>query len=152
MPPDPLDLLGQHSAHWAGNINVLVGRKATERHAADALRFYAGRLNKALLLVGNHLPDAYTFGLTGEVASWNLQLSAYVVRSGSRPAEQIRKVELGRPYDASGPFLVGLSVLPPATCERGELAVHVTQRSTGRTAIVEFSLDATARGPGCYTA
>jgi hypothetical protein len=33
-------------------------------------------------------------------------------------------------------------------CCRGE--VHVEQRSTGKEAIVEFSLDARAAGPGCF--
>jgi len=43
-----------------------------------------------------------------------------------------------------------LALVPPAACRRGSVAVHVEQRSTGRVAVVEFSLDAAAAGPGCY--
>jgi hypothetical protein len=43
-----------------------------------------------------------------------------------------------------------LALQPPATAEAGQVEVHVRQRSTGRTAVVEFSLDARAAGPGCY--
>lgn len=48
--------------------------------------------------------------------------------------------------------LVELSVVPPEGCQQGELHVHVTQRSTGKEkeAVVEFSLDPRAAGPGCY--
>jgi hypothetical protein len=44
-----------------------------------------------------------------------------------------------------------LALRPPADCEARSVEVHVTQRSTGQTAVVEFSLDPTAAGPGCYT-
>ena len=32
-----MGLPGQSGAHWAGNINVLIGKKAVERHLAQAL-------------------------------------------------------------------------------------------------------------------
>jgi hypothetical protein len=45
-----------------------------------------------------------------------------------------------------------LAMRPPVVCEEGNLAVHVTQRSSGKKAAVEFNLDPTAQGPGCYAA
>jgi hypothetical protein len=47
--------------------------------------------------------------------------------------------------------MVALTVHPPKECSEDEAEVHVTQRSTGEVAIVEFSLDPNAAGPGCYT-
>jgi hypothetical protein len=43
-----------------------------------------------------------------------------------------------------------LALCPPADCTAAALEVHVTQRSTGQSAVVEFSLDPNAAGPGCY--
>jgi len=39
---------------------------------------------------------------------------------------------------------------PPSDCEQGVIEVRVCQRSTGRHAMVEFSLDPRAVGPGCF--
>jgi hypothetical protein len=44
-----------------------------------------------------------------------------------------------------------MAVQPPADCQAGKLEVHVTRRSCGKQAIVEFDLDPTAQGSGCYT-
>jgi hypothetical protein len=44
-----------------------------------------------------------------------------------------------------------LALRPPKDAGAGAFAVHVTQRSTGQEAVVEFSLDPAAAGPGCYT-
>ncbi|HEX4611091.1 MAG TPA: hypothetical protein VH092_23070, partial [Urbifossiella sp.] len=49
---------------------------------------------------------------------------------------------------ASGMLL--LAVNPPAKAREGVVNVHVRQESSGREAVVEFTLDASARGPGCY--
>ena len=54
-------------------------------------------------------------------------------------------------YPTLGPFYVILQIRPPASCECGQIDVHVTCRSTGEKAIVEFSLDPSAQGTGCYT-
>jgi len=43
-----------------------------------------------------------------------------------------------------------LALQPPKNCPAGTIKVHVTQRSTGRIAVVEFSLDPRAAGRGCY--
>lgn len=152
LPPDPMDLLGRANEHWAGNINVFVGNEVTERHVADALRIYPGRINKAALLVGNGQRDVYTFGITGDGTAWKAELFAQVIHLKDMLTEFMGRIALGTPRTVDGLFVVVLSIEPPATCERGELAVHVTRGSTGQTAMVEFSLDAAAQGPGCYTA
>jgi hypothetical protein len=46
--------------------------------------------------------------------------------------------------------LMMLMICPPSGCSRGTVEVEVEQRSTGQSAIVEFSLDPKAAGPGCY--
>ncbi len=46
--------------------------------------------------------------------------------------------------------LVFMALRPPANCREANVEVHVTQRSTQETAVVEFSFDARAAGPGCY--
>ena len=38
----------------------------------------------------------------------------------------------------------------PPVVVRADVEVHVTQRSTRKTAVVEFSFDPRAVGPGCY--
>jgi len=43
-----------------------------------------------------------------------------------------------------------LALRPPQVCVQGNALVHVEQRSNGKRAVVEFSLDAHARGPGCF--
>jgi hypothetical protein len=49
---------------------------------------------------------------------------------------------------ASG--LILLALKPPEHAEAGAVNVHVQQQSTGKEAIVEFTLDPEADGPGCY--
>ena len=46
--------------------------------------------------------------------------------------------------------MVLLTLCPPADARAGTVEVHVTQRSTGQEAVVEFSLDPAAAGRGCY--
>jgi hypothetical protein len=43
-----------------------------------------------------------------------------------------------------------LALCPPKDCGSGTVEVHVEQRSTGQSAVVEFSLDPNAAGPGCF--
>ena len=52
------------------------------------------------------------------------------------------------PLGGGHPILLRME--PPAECETGSLDVHVRQRSTGKSAVVEFSMDPRAMGPGCY--
>jgi hypothetical protein len=49
-------------------------------------------------------------------------------------------------------MMVVLAVRPRVVCENGNLEVHVKRRSSQKTAVVEFDLDPTAQGAGCYIA
>ena len=49
-------------------------------------------------------------------------------------------------------MVVVLAVCPPVVCEEGNVQVQVTRRSCQKTAVVEFNLDPTAQGAGCYVA
>lgn len=151
LPQDLTALFGCPGAHWAGNINVLVGATAVERHRAEALRIYPGKANMAMLIVGNGLRDAYSFELRGDGAAWQTQLTAIVLERMFGPAKPSQTLKLGHLYEVAGMLVVQLLMYPPADAECGEVAVQVTRKSTGRTALVEFSLDAAAQGPGCYT-
>ena len=151
LPGDPLSLLARPSPHWAGNINIHIGRQAVERHLARALRIYPGRTNLAVFIVGDRR-DEYQFTLAGSGASWDAALfdctnlpsfKATSTRSHAIPLRQWIRLEKFR--------AILLAISPPHVCEQGSVEVHVRQRSTGKDAIVEFSLDANAAGAGCYT-
>lgn len=147
LPLDPLRLLGRGSVYWAGNLNIFIGGKATERHTARALRVYPGRTNMAMFIVGQG-PDTYSFSLEGAAAAWKTKLYNSMfpfARPGNQPP-----IELGRWVQFNGPAVLLMAMMPPADCREGAVEIHVTQKSTGRNAVVEFSLDARAQGPGCY--
>jgi hypothetical protein len=147
---DLFRLLGQGGFHWAGNLNVFIGGKDVERHLAQALRVYPGRTNLAMFVVGSHRKDAYAFHLTGDAADWDARL--FDMSRAESCALDVRTA------DAVGDdeWLelrcggVMLALVPPPDARAGSIAVHVRQSSTGREAVVEFSLDASAAGPGCY--
>jgi len=151
LAPDLGDLLGRGQPHWAGNINVFVGIRPVERHLARALRVYPGRTNLAMFLVGGPgRPDAYAFNTVGLAADWKAALydvthnRSLLVDPSDVPIEETQWVESERG------LMVMLATHPPAGCKSGNVAVQVTRRSSGKTAVVEFDLDPTARGTGCY--
>ncbi|HWB11802.1 MAG TPA: hypothetical protein VG826_21405 [Pirellulales bacterium] len=153
LPADPFELLGHRNPHWAGNLNVFVGDRAVERHLGRALRIYPGRVNLAFFIVGSSR-DAYAFELTGKGAHWDAALFnplghrrlGTLVPNLSRcdPLSNREWIDI----EQRAPLL--LAIRPPNNCDTGDIAVHVTQRSSGRTAVVEFSLDPHAAGPGCF--
>jgi hypothetical protein len=150
LPPDLLDLVGQDHPHWAGNINVFIGARAVERHMAKALRVYAGRTNLAMFVVGDQRRhDAYAFELVGLAPDWQAALydistnRTLLVNPAQPPIQPSEWLEF-----AGG--LMMLATRPPAGCQVGNLEVQVTRRSDGTTATVEFSLDPSAQGAGCY--
>jgi hypothetical protein len=154
LPPDLWELLGREQPHWAGNINVFVNHRTVERHVARALRIYSGRTNLAMFVVGGPgKRDAYAFDLVGLASDWTAALHSMsgaktlVVGSSDEPVQKGKWVEADR-----GLMLVMLAVRPPMICEEGKLQVHVTRRSCGKKAVVEFDLDPTAQGAGCYVA
>jgi hypothetical protein len=145
LPADPFALLGQAQRHWAGNLNVFIGGKATERHLAQALRIYPGVVNMAMFVVGSGR-DVYRFELRGIGANLldMMQLASLALdgQGGRVPLEE------WVPLDGRAVLL--LAVRPPEDATAGTVEVVVTQRSTGHETVVEFSLDRTAAGPGCF--
>ncbi len=151
LPADLMDLMGRPGLHWAGNLNVFVGGRAVERHLAQALRVYPGRANVAMFVVGSGR-DAYRFHIAGAGADWKARLYAATewnwVFAGSESGKP--PITEGRWIQTRSQCLMMLSLEPPADCGAGAVAVHVKQRSTGQEAVVEFSLDPRAAGPGCF--
>jgi hypothetical protein len=151
LPSDPLQLLSRANPHWAGNINVLIGRQAVERHLAQALRIYPGRTNLAVFFVGDHR-DEYRFALSGSGAAWEVSLFD---STDFASLTQARSSQHGIPYGKWIPMegcrLILLAICPPPDAACGSSEIHVGQRSTNRDAVVEFSLDANAAGAGCYS-
>jgi hypothetical protein len=151
LAQDLWDLVGRGQPYWAGNINVFIGKKAVERHRAQALRIYPGRTNMAMFVVGGFgKRDAYSFALAGVNADWNTTLYEGTNKRDLLLSPSDAPIEAKKWVESPGGLMVMLATQPPADCKTANLEVHVTQRSTGETAIVEFSMDATAKGPGCY--
>jgi hypothetical protein len=151
LAPDLWDMVGRGQPHWAGNINVFIGREPVERHLAQALRIYPGRTNMAMFLVGDRgRRDAFAFELVGLNADWKAMLydattnKSLVTNAADIPIEEMQWVE------SNTGLMVMLATQPPADRKTGNLEVHVTRRSCGKTAVVEFSMDSAAKGPGCY--
>ena len=151
LAPDLSDLLGRGQPHWAGNINVFVGNRPVERHLSKALRVYPGRANLAMFVVGDPgKRDAYSFELVGLEPDWKAVLydmknnQGLLVNPSAVPIEETQWVE------SDGGLMLMLATHPPADCRTGNLEVHVTRQSSRKTAVVEFDLDPTAQGPGCY--
>lgn len=150
LPPDLLELLGRRNPHWAGNLNVFLGGRQVERHVAKALRVYPGRVNLALFCVGCGR-DAYKLCLKGEGANWETALyDGTIGRSLVVDPSRSDRISEGTWLETRGTRLVVLALCPPSGCSKGSLDVHVTQRSSGRTATVEFTFDPRADGPGCF--
>jgi hypothetical protein len=152
LAPDLWDYLGRGQPHWAGNINVFVGARSVERHLAKALRVYPGRTNLAMFIVGGREEsDAYAFDIVGLTPDWKAGLfdmtnqTTLLVGSPDTPIQDVEWVE------ASGSLMVMLATHPPADCGEGNVEIHVKRRSCQKTAVVEFNLDPTAQGAGCYS-
>lgn len=151
LAPDLGDLLGRGQPHWAGNINVFVGIRPVERHLARALRVYPGRTNLAMFLVGSPgRPDAYAFNMVGLASDWKAALYDVTHHRCLLVDPSVVPIEETQWAESNGGLVVMLATHPPAGCESGNVAVHVTRQSSGKTAMVEFNLDPTAQGTGCY--
>ena len=151
LAPDLMELVGRGQPYWAGNLNIFIGSKAVERHLARALRIYPGRTNLAMFMVGGGgKRDAYSFNVVGLSASWETTLydvtnaQTLLIDSSSAPIDEKQWVE------SAGGLMIMLAVHPPADCGEGALEVHVTRRSSQKAAVVEFDLDPSAQGSGCY--
>ncbi|HYH69077.1 MAG TPA: hypothetical protein VD866_30565 [Urbifossiella sp.] len=146
---DVMGVFGLGSLHWAGNINLFFPKVDVERHTAMALRVYPGRTNLAMFVVGTGPADRYKLELSGTGTAWNPRLFDTLPQFA--PAEAARHDPLtdDRWHRLSSGMLV-LTVDVPAAAREGAVNVHVRQESSGREAVVEFTLDAAAAGPGCY--
>jgi hypothetical protein len=141
LTPSIFDLLARPGLNWVGNLYVFVNHRGVERHLAHGLRVRPGIWNSALFLVGNYGNDAYSFRILGDGIAWSARLFAMLSSA---------MIEEGRWIPGSRARSVNLRFYPPVSSSRGKIDVEVTQRSTGRKAVVEFSLDAAASGPGCF--
>lgn len=152
LPADLFEMLGHANSHWAGNLNVFVGERAVERHLARALRIHPGQVNFASFIVGSGR-DAYAFELHGDGADWDAALYHTLARGLSALSQSFDETDVIGEREwveiEQQVFLI-LAIRPPSDCGSGNVDVRVTQRSTGRTAVVEFSLDPQAAGPGCF--
>src|SRR5262249_20150280 len=141
LPADLMEMLLQETPHWVGNINVLVGNQAVERHLAKALRVYPGRVNMAWFFVGSGGRDCYAFRSGGRGGDWRARLfdmtarQSLVLDVGTNPG-----IIPGQWIPTDGTRFLLLALKVPDTCQAGTVEVHVCQQSTGRTAVVEFSL------------
>jgi hypothetical protein len=147
LDEDPFDVLGRSQPRWAGNINVWVGRRPVERHMAPRLRIYPGRANVAAFCVGDRR-ERYAFRIERPDDAWLVELSD--MRRGTRIDWTRHTWEGPQWLELDGLTYLLCAVRPPLDCEAGGLEVHVTQRSSGQTAVVELDLDPRAAGPGCY--
>jgi hypothetical protein len=150
LPPNPFDLLIGPNTHWAGNLNVFIGRQAVERHMTKSLRIVPERTNVVMFVVGCG-PDSYRFDLVGVASSWN----AMIIDPTRAPSLSLglsdgRAIEPGSWVSLSQRALLFLVLRPPANCCQINVEAHVTQLSTQKSAVVEFSFDPKAAGPGCY--
>ena len=152
LPPSPFDMLTGPDTYWAGNLNVFIGGTDVERHVAKALRIVPQRTNLAMFFVGDgNGPEWYRFDLRGIGPDWEGAIfdpiNAEALSLGVRDGMQI---EPGSWRLLRARSMLLLALKPPKRCDLGNVEVHVTQRSTQKTAVVEFSFDPRASGPGCY--
>jgi hypothetical protein len=150
LPADLFDLMRTGNPHFAGNLNVFVGGRAVERHLAQQLRIYPGRTNLAMFVVGSGR-DSYAFRITGLGTDWVATL--YALSELDAPMIDVQNDSIvgeSAWIDVVGTTMVMLVLRPPDDCRSESVEVHVTERSSGKEAVVEFGFDPQAAGPGCY--
>lgn len=147
LPPDLNQLLGRECPHWAGNIDVLVGLNAVERHMAKALRVYPGRANVALFMLGGGA-RRYSMRIAGDVEDFGHAL--YDPLGGTSLHEKNGTYLLDLSSKRPWARMILYVCRPPEGYERGSVEVHVQRQPGGDQAVVEFSLAADALGTGCY--
>ncbi len=137
--------------NWVGNLYVFLNHHGVERHLASGLRVQPGKLNMALFMVGDYRSDMYAFRILGDGAAWAARLIAATSRTRNLLSlNDGSELEQSHWIPSSETQLVRLLFQPPANCRRGKIDVEVSQLSTRRKALVEFSLDPAAQGPGCF--
>jgi hypothetical protein len=151
LPVSPIDLLGGPGTYWAGNLNVFIGQQAVERHQAKSLRILPRVTNVVMFCVGDRQADSYRFRLAGLRPDWEAALLDPISpRSLARGLREAKAIDLDTWVPMYRLSMVFLALRPPDDCSEADIEVHVTQHSTQKTAVVEFSFDPRAAGPGCY--
>lgn len=145
---DLLQLLQLGSSYWAGNLNLFFPGVDIERHAAQSLRIYPGRTNLAMFIVGEPT-DAYQFELTGDAIGWNARLYDADLRRPIAKGVETPELQEGVWHKPVSGLLL-LAIEPPTAATTGAVNALVRQRSSRREAVVEFTMDSRAAGPGCY--
>ena len=117
------------------------------------MRVYPGRLNMAWFVVGaSDDPDAYAFRLQGLASQWDAKLFDMTSRATlTISADDNGGIVPDEWIETHGSRTILLALRVPDKCGAASVAVHVTQKSTQRKAVVEFSLDPKAAGRGCYS-
>ena len=165
------DLHQGRSAHWVGNINVLMNGVDVERHEARAFRIYPEKVNRSWFFLGGGASHSTSFDIWASSEGWSTKLyntrpswdwsfserESLVGFAGglemkTYPGELIEPgdwVRMGRGA------MVAVEICPPADATKGNLGIQVLQKSPGsekvRKAVVEFDFSESAVGPGCYT-
>jgi hypothetical protein len=151
LPINPLDLLVRGNVYWAGNLNVFIGHQAVERHAARELRILPDRTNIVMFFVGDGKPDRYRFDLVGLDRRWEATLIRPTVDVPfTRTFSEGQTIKPGCWVPIQQGRLLIMALRPPQHCQHAAVDVHVCRESTQQTAVVEFTFDARAAGPGCY--
>ena len=105
----------------------------------------------AWFVVGSGGSDAYAFRLRGCGNDWEARLFDMTTRETLvLDVADCPSIPTERWIPSAGSRLMLLALCVPKECGTGNVEVHVCQQSTGRSAVVEFSLDAKAAGRGCY--
>jgi hypothetical protein len=151
LAPSVTDFTRPRSDNWLGNIEVFLNNNRVERHCGRGLQVQPGMLNWTVFMVGWGVrSEAYSFRIHGDGKAWKTRLFAVPLSArsmiGTSGGTAIRE---GRWMDASAVRFVRLQFRPPERSRRGTIDVEVAQRSSGLKAVIEYSLDAEATGPGC---
>jgi hypothetical protein len=137
-------LLGRECPHWAGNIDVMIGLEAVERHMARALRIYPGRANLAMFMLGGGA-QRYSMRIESDMPGGHMLYDGYrgksLVEADGTYLLETASVEQ---------HMIIYACRPPEMYERGSVDVHIQRQPGGDTAVVEFSLAVDALGTGCY--
>lgn len=165
------DLHQGRSAHWVGNINVLMNDVDVERHEARAFRIYPERVNRSWFFLGGGNRDVTSFELWVSSKGWstrlyytkpsyNLSLAEHAEVIGFAQGLEMKTypgelINLGEWTHLGSLAIVAVEICPPEDATKGTLGIQVCQRSVDcekvRKAVVEFDFSESAVGPGCYT-
>ena len=164
-----VDLHQGRSAHWVGNINVLMDGIDVERHEARAFRIYPEKVNRSWFFLGGDPGDATSLEIWESSEGWSTRLYNTKPRWSPRDREDLvgfaaglemetypgELIEPGEWVRLGMAPMVAVEICPPRDATKGTLAIQVLQKSPCseevRKAVVEFDFSKSAVGPGCHT-